>query len=89
MHDVVMLPIKWLKLKAWCAITGYTEDAFHGKKSRGEWLEGVHWKKAPDGNIFISWQEIDRWVETEQESRYGASASRLHSCSGGYSAANR
>jgi len=82
MNNIVTLPIKWIKLKAWCAITGYTKDAFNGKKQRGEWVENIHWKKAPDDNIFINWQEIDGWVEADQGSQYAETASKLHSSSG-------
>jgi len=67
---------KWILLNKFCELTGYTSDAFHGKKRRGIWLEGLHWKYGPDRHIFVAWQEIDRWVEADQESQYAASSSR-------------
>ncbi|MDX8401873.1 MAG: hypothetical protein R8K47_04510 [Mariprofundaceae bacterium] len=73
-----MLP-KWILLKKFCEMTGYTKHAFHAKKQRGVWLEGLHWKYGPDGHIFINWREVDRWVEADQGSKYGASASASHS----------
>ena len=43
--------------------TGYTESAIRTKISRGVWLEGRVWKKAPDGTIIIDEEGYNEWVE--------------------------
>ncbi len=58
-----LLP-KWVKAKLYTTISGWTQDAIDAKRKRGVWLEDIHWKKAPDGNIMISPSAIDQWVES-------------------------
>lgn len=43
-------------------LTGYTEDAVRGKITRGQWLQDVMWRKAPDGRILMDMQAFERWV---------------------------
>jgi len=45
---------------------GYTEKALEAKRQRGVWLEGVHWKKAPDGRITYNIQKIQEWMAGER-----------------------
>lgn len=54
---------KWLRAKRYSELSGITPDGISKKRQLGVWLEGQHWKKAPDGNIMINWQECDKWVE--------------------------
>lgn len=44
------------------SMNGYTADARNKKRKNGVWLEGIHWVKAPDGNILYDWQKIDDWA---------------------------
>ena len=57
-----MLP-KWVKGKLYSVISGLTSDALKGKRNSGMFAEGVHWKKAPDGQIYYNWRAIDEWIE--------------------------
>jgi hypothetical protein len=58
--------IKWIKVSRYCEITGDTPDAVYAKKRRRLWAEGVHFKKAPDGCLWINTEEVERWVEQSQ-----------------------
>lgn len=60
---IAALP-KWVRVKLYAQISGITEDAISKKRQNGVWLQGVHWRKAPDGNVMINWQACDAWVET-------------------------
>ena len=62
MNEVTQLP-KWVKISKFTEISGYSVDAVHCKRKKGQWEEGVIWMKAPDGNIMINWREVDNWVE--------------------------
>ena len=42
--------------------TGYTPVAIRSKIARGDLIEGVHYVKAPDGNININVKEWNKWV---------------------------
>ncbi|MGH8073702.1 MAG: excisionase [Lysobacter sp.] len=43
--------------------TGYTPDAVRSKIKRVDWLEGVVWRKAPDGRILMDLEGYEWWVE--------------------------
>lgn len=58
--------LKWVQVKKFCEISGYTPDAIYAKMKKGVWLEGAHWRKGPDGHIFINLQEFEKWVEGRQ-----------------------
>jgi hypothetical protein len=55
--------VKWVTAKKAAELSGYSEKAIERKRQSGVWLEGVIWKKAPDGRIMISTEGIDAWVE--------------------------
>lgn len=46
-------------------INGYTVEAVRAKIKNGVWREGLHWKKAPDGNIMVNPRAIDDWVDSD------------------------
>ena len=55
--------MKRVKLKKYCDLTGDTVDAVHAKRRKGKWLDDLHCKIAPDGNLWINLDEIEKWVE--------------------------
>jgi len=54
---------KWVLIPRFSSLSGYSEKAIQRKREAGVWLENVHWKKAPDGRIFINIEQVDKWVE--------------------------
>lgn len=62
--SVEMQPIKWVRLKHYCALSGDTADAVHARRRRGQWLDEVQCRIAPDGNLWINLCEVARWVES-------------------------
>lgn len=54
--------MKWITLKRFCEISGYSPKAIYNKKDRGIWKQNIHWRKAPDKKIFISPDAIDLWI---------------------------
>lgn len=55
--------LKYLTIRKFSVESGYTEEAIRSKIKRGEWLEGVHWKKAPDGRVLMNPEAYEQWVE--------------------------
>ena len=55
--------IEWVKLAKYCELTGETRDSVMKKRSSGMFIDGVHCKIAPDGNIWINLAEVEKWVE--------------------------
>jgi len=59
---LTMLP-KWVRPKMYERVSGITVDSQKHKRVKGIWMEGKHWKKGPDGNLYINWRACDGWVE--------------------------
>ncbi len=54
--------MQWIKLKKYCELSGDTADAVHAKRRKGQWLDNIHCKIAPDGNLWINIIEVEKWV---------------------------
>lgn len=52
----------WVLISKVTELTGYTDDAIRAKKKRGEWIEGRHWRKAPDNRVVFDIVAINRWL---------------------------
>jgi len=55
--------LQWVLIPAFANMTGYTEKAVRRKLEDGVWIEGKHYKKAPDGRVTMNLQEYYKWVE--------------------------
>lgn len=58
--------MKWITVKKFAGNSGYTIKAIYTKVERGVWKCDLHWRKAPDGRLFINSKEIENWVEGAQ-----------------------
>lgn len=61
---VMIAPAPYVVLKLAATITGLTVKAMRHKMDRGQWLEGREYRKAPDGNIYVSMRGYQQWVES-------------------------
>ena len=52
----------WVLMKLLVEHTGYSEDAARAKIRRGDWVFGIHWRKAPDNRIVFDLNAIQRWM---------------------------
>lgn len=62
-------PLRWMTLVKWLERSGYSRDAFNGKRHAGVWVEGRHWIKSPDGKIQVDWREIENWMESNHDNQ--------------------
>lgn len=56
--------LRWMKLTEYCQRTGDTADAVHAKRRKGQWIDGIHCTVAPDGNLWVNPEEVNKWVES-------------------------
>jgi hypothetical protein len=56
--------LKWMLIPLFCSLTGYSDKAIRRKIETGVWLQGKHYRKAPDGRITMNLQEYYDWVES-------------------------
>ena len=57
--------MRFVTIKKFSELTGYSENAVRGKIQRGDWLQDQVWKKAPDGRILIDLEGYEKWVITQ------------------------
>jgi hypothetical protein len=58
--------VTWVLIRRVVELLGYTDDAVRAKIKKGVWLQGIHWRKAPDGRIFLNLLAIQRWIEGKE-----------------------
>lgn len=58
---------RWVKLKQHCSVTGDTSDAVHARRRKRVWVDGVHCRLGPDGNLYINPEEYNKWVESQSQ----------------------
>lgn len=58
--------LRWVKLKRYCQLSGDTVHAVHARRRKGQWLDDIQCRLAPDGNLWINLIEVERWVEKSQ-----------------------
>jgi hypothetical protein len=56
--------VTWVLIPLFCTLTGYSDKAVRRKIEDGIWLQGKHFRKAPDGRITMSMPAYYQWVET-------------------------
>lgn len=55
--------MKYMTVAKFAVESGYSEEPIRAKIKNGVWLEGMVWKRAPDGRVLISTEGYERWVE--------------------------
>ncbi len=63
MTELVITPLRWLRLARYCETTGDTPDAVHARRRKRQWKDGVHCRVGPDGNLWVNPEEVNRWIE--------------------------
>ena len=59
---IYMMSVRFVTLKRFEQMTGYTEKAARAKMTRGDWLRDREYVKAPDGHILMDLEAYERWV---------------------------
>ncbi len=60
------IKVKYVTIKKFSELTGYTEDAIRNKIKGGVWVEGIHYRHAPDNRIQMDMDAYTDWVEGEK-----------------------
>lgn len=69
------LELPLITIKKLAIETGYTEFAIRSKIARGDFAEGIHFVKAPDGRIHFKIKEYLSWVESSHTEKVSKSRS--------------
>lgn len=57
-------PRDWIRLAKYCTDKGDSADAVHARRRKRQWIDGVHCKIGPDGNLWVCVEEVNRWIES-------------------------
>jgi len=55
--------MRYVLIKKFEELTGYTVKAVEGKIETGTWREGCEYRRAPDGRVLVDLQGVEKWVE--------------------------
>ena len=61
--DTVTVTLEWVLIPMFASMTGYTDKAVRRKIEDGVWIEGKHYRRAPDGRITMNLKKYYQWVE--------------------------
>jgi hypothetical protein len=55
----------WVKLNRYCELSGESKEAVYTKRKNGIWIDGMQYKRGPDGNVWINLMEVELWIQTD------------------------
>lgn len=58
----------WKTIEKISEETGLSTEALRALKKRGTFREKLHWVKAPNGRIFLSYSAIQNWITGNSKS---------------------
>lgn len=51
-----------VSVKLASTVLGRTEASIRARIARGIWLQDVHYRKAPDGGVWIDLKAVEKWI---------------------------
>lgn len=54
--------MRFVRVKKFCEMTGYSEAAVYHKISGGVWMENREYRKGPDNVTLVDVEGYERWV---------------------------
>ena len=61
--DAITVNLEWILIHVFSTVTGYTDKAVRRKIEDGVWIEGKHYRRAPDGRVTMNLPAYYKWVE--------------------------
>lgn len=61
-----IVQLKYVTIKKFSELTGYTEKAVQTKIQRGVFIEGIHYRHSPDSRIQMDMGAYYLWVEGQK-----------------------
>ncbi|HEX8988735.1 MAG TPA: hypothetical protein VF816_12325, partial [Rhodocyclaceae bacterium] len=55
------IPLAWVTLQVYASSSGYSVGALRQKIRRGHFIEGKHFRKAPDGRVLMNVEACQNW----------------------------
>jgi len=61
-QTVQLVPARYVVIKLAAQLTGYTPKAIQQKIHRGDWREGLEYRRGQDGRVLVDMLGYARWV---------------------------
>ena len=61
----ILGPARYVTINGAATATGLSEGAVRKRLQRGIWLQDKHYRKAPDGRIYIDLHAVEKWIESD------------------------
>lgn len=58
--------MRYVLIAKFSELTGYSDKAVRRKIEDGVWIQGVHYRRAPDGHIIMDLEGYAKWVEGQR-----------------------
>jgi hypothetical protein len=58
--------MRYVRIKKFVEMSGYTAPAIYNKIQEGVFVEGREYRRAPDNQVLIDMEGFERWVEGGQ-----------------------
>lgn len=68
MSEIYVSPLRWIRLAQYCALSGDTDEAVKARRRKRQWIDGVHTRVDPLGNVWVNPEEVNKWVEQNPSS---------------------
>ena len=65
--NTVWHPNYWCLLSKMEEIFGYSVEALRSKIQRAQLVQGVHWRKSPDGRVIMNPHAFTTWLLSEEQ----------------------
>jgi len=63
MGNTASVRLRYVTIKKFSELSGYSERAIYNKVHDGVWVQGRQYRKAPDGRTLIDLDVFEQWVE--------------------------
>ena len=66
LSDEITIDLEWLPQSKYCEIMGDTPDGVRSKRRAGIWREGLEWRVAGDGKVWINIKGVQAWAASSK-----------------------
>lgn len=66
---LVVAHARYVSLRLASQLTGFTVKALQRKIEEGKWIEGLEYRRDPDGRIHVDMRGMEQWVESGRKTR--------------------
>lgn len=63
--NTITMPVRWVRVGAWCMMTGEPEGIVVKRIQNADWAAGKHYKRTSQRVLWINLHEAQRWIDQQ------------------------